>query len=358
MLFNIEADTGEEIVGYLVPNGYLEVPSLCLIDEGRVLWSGEANESRDALVRSGRHATGRCGFRIGKREVPRLAEVAAAEIRDLGTGLTLYRRPGRMAIERKLFRIETRLLGLQKLDRMMEPIFGGWFPGVDRFGIETVAQIFNLPAFRSVYASGRIWPATHPELLAGDFAVVVALRDPYLELAERLMLLSNTAAHRAQQVPDRDRSALEPAAEAFKGVPLDSGRAVRRAFRRLSWSAGSALSNPTTRQLSLPGPGADPAQGGVASALRLMSGFAHVAIEQSDGYFEAGLSEILEGTPIPPAIPAPDMRLMELADLLADIPTVETILEADLDLYAHVSAVFDRLSQPAAPDIAEANMRW
>ena len=72
MLFNMETDTGDRVTGYLVPDGYSEVPSIRLRSEGGEVLSLAANEIREALVVAGRHETGQCGFSVGTEHIPNI----------------------------------------------------------------------------------------------------------------------------------------------------------------------------------------------------------------------------------------------------------------------------------------------
>ena len=363
MLFNIEADTGDQIVGYLVPDGYRETPQLGLIGGGQVVWAGEANEVREALVASGRHETGRCGFRIGGETLPDLAAIEDAEVRDLTTGLILYRRPGRRRTHGcRLFRIETRLARLQSFDLAMERMFQGWFPGIDRFGAETVDQVFHLTGNHSVYASGRIWPAAHAVIASGAMTVALAVRDPYTELAERLVILSGTRGPLDRLVSARDITQLTPGADFLNDVSLGRESTVRRMLRRMPREAVVALANPLARQLTCRHSSEHPGPGAVASALRTLAGFDVVALEEADGYFDAALAGVLRGIAGLPALPKPDPLLADLADTLASSTFAEALLETDLDIYANISSVFDALGHggatgTAASGAAEANIR-
>jgi len=332
MLFNLEADGGDRILCYLVPDGFEAVPRLALMIDGRRAWSGPANETRPALVAAGRHRTGRCGFRLGPAEAPDLAAARDAELHCLDTGITVYRRarPGMLAGPR-LFRLETRLLPLARLDRAMRPLFHGWYPMLERFGAETVEQVPLLAGLGSLYASGRIHLAAHGGLAERGLALAVALRDPFEELAERI--------------------AWAPAIAALDGVAPADPRALRRVFRRLGPEAGAALSSPLTRQLTCRTP-ADPcAPDAVAAALRALASFEIVAAGPPEGYFAAALEALVGQAPALPRRAAraagPADLTAWIADTLAGIPIVEAVLECDLCVYASLSSVLEAAAASA-----------
>lgn len=353
MLFNIEADTGDTLVGYLVPDSYTETPRLCLIGGGRLLWSGEANETRAALVAAGRHRTGRCGFRIGPAEVPLLQRLPEVEVRDLASGITIYRRTrDRPVLARRVFRVETRLIGLHRFDHGMEPHFQGWFPGIDRHGAETIDQTLHMNAVGSVYASGRVQVAAHPALTAGDTALLALLRDPFAELAERIAVLGGARGPLARVLPGRERMTYRGAIEALDGIDPGQPRALRRFFRRIDPAVAAELSNPLVRQLTAPAPAELPGPGAVAAALRTLAGFDVVAPAEVPGLFEAAVAAFL-GLPAVPAVADPfAAAVADSAAELARIGMAEAMLEADLEVYASLSAVVERIAPGIAPGIA------
>ncbi len=53
MLFNIEEDSGDRIVGYIVPDGYSGVPTIRVCNKNKELLTFSANEKREALVYAG-----------------------------------------------------------------------------------------------------------------------------------------------------------------------------------------------------------------------------------------------------------------------------------------------------------------
>jgi hypothetical protein len=353
MLFDIEADTGDEIVGYLVPDGYEEVPRLCLVAGGRALWSGAASEPRAALVAAGRHRTGLCGFRIGRGEVPDLREYPDAELRDLATGLTIYRRRRAARPRRnRVFRLETRLKPLRALDAAMEPHFQAWFPGVERYGAETVEQVLLLSGAATVYASGRVQLGSHAALMESEAAVLVQLRDPYAELAERIALFSGSLGPPARWLAPRERQTYAAAIEAFDGIDPQSPRALRRAFRRLGPEAADALCNPLARQLTAASPGEACPPNAVASALRALSGASLVVPSEPGGLFEAMAGAAL-GTRIASGLGAGEApRIAEIAATLEGIGLAEAMLEADLEIYGSVSDVYDGIARAGTEGLA------
>ncbi len=108
MLFNLEADTGDRVTFYVVPDGFQGVPNIRVFNGGEELFVFEANEARQALVAASRHETGQCGFSIDSSLVPDLPALSNLELYEAETGVLIYRR--RRAphmVAHKILRLET-----------------------------------------------------------------------------------------------------------------------------------------------------------------------------------------------------------------------------------------------------------
>ena len=173
MLFSLERDTKTSIVGYLVPDGFADQPRIVVTDPGGVLFEMDCNEMREAVLRSGRHETGMIGFRIDDTVLPGIAAYKELSIFDAKTGVLVYRRvPKDQVVAQKVVRVETQIIPFLALDHAIKPHFQYGAEGVDRFGIETVQQMFLLFAIPSIYIAGRLQIKGFSEYLDRDFKAV------------------------------------------------------------------------------------------------------------------------------------------------------------------------------------------
>jgi hypothetical protein len=344
MLFSIEADLGSRVTCYLVPDSFGSTPTLRLRSGGVDLLTVEANEVRDALVAAGRHGTGRCGFAIDDAMLPGLADLADLEIVDAATDMLIYRRhPAPDLIEGATFRLETHLLPLWRLDEVFATRFKYWYKGIDRHGRETATQVFCLDK-SSIYASGRVLYKNFEYYLAKGVRCFAAIRNPYEELAERLLVLQNVGTRAEQLLGARDVLTFEPAiAFAAELKSLDNAE-LKKAFKRLEPETAAALSNPLTRQLTTNTPGEMPTSGSVASALEILSSFDAVGLRSDEHRFidVVSASTGVSADAFPPL--AEFTRVRELGRRLHDIPQCEAFLEKDLELFHHISTAFDKVS--------------
>src|SRR5208283_2893915 len=157
MLFNIEADRGSHIVGYLVPDDFTKSPTLQIREAGVRVADLLCEEERPSLIAAGRHGTGRCGFTINESMVPNLAQNDTVELYDAETEILIYRRQQTADVtQERIFRFETHLFPLWRLDECAEHRFQFFHKGVDRHGRETATQMLQLNNATSIYLSGRV----------------------------------------------------------------------------------------------------------------------------------------------------------------------------------------------------------
>src|SRR5271155_1338029 len=250
MLFNIEADDGKSIRGYLVPDTFSGSPSVRITDGQRDLLILPCREERSSLVIAGRHDTGRCGFTIDTTVIADLPQQGALEIYDVETNILIYRqRPPSQVLQKRILRLETHLFPLWRLDDTLEQHFQYFYKGIERYGRETATQVLLLSNSSSLYLSGRLIFKTYENNLDEKFNCIALLRDPYTELAERLLTLKYVRGVGKEILGERDLMAFGPAI-AFAETIENDEQVVHRAFSTMPRAAIANLSNPLTRQLA------------------------------------------------------------------------------------------------------------
>jgi hypothetical protein len=342
MLFNLEADMGDRVSGYIVPDGFSGVPAISVCSNGRELLVFHANEVRHALVAAGRHESGNCGFTLDTAMLPELPNLQQLELFDVETGLLIYRRPLPQAIRRKILRLETHLFPLWRLDQSLEHRFQYFAKGIDQLGRETVTQLFLLDHVESVFLSGRILYKNYGYFIEAGFETVALLHDPYEELAERLLVLSKIRKAGSGLLGERDSIRMHAAIEFAETLPIGDEKALRRAIRNMPAEVAATLTNPLTRLLTTTTPDEMPARGAVALALDLLSSFSLVGLRQNPETFIAAFSELL-------GIEASSLSIVSrfgstetLVKMLKTMPEVEILLEKDLELYHYIVDAFQK----------------
>jgi hypothetical protein len=352
MLFGLEVDTGELVMGYLVPDSFSGVCTIRVVSGGTELLVMPTQDVRESLVVANRHDTGRCGFALTDKEIPNIREIADLEIYDAETGLLVYRRPQPGDVKKKILRLELGLFPLWQMDQSVGAAFQHFAKGIESAGRETVTQMFLLAHIESVYLSGRILYRNYAYYVEAGFETIIAMQDPYCELAERLLVLSKINKFGGAHLGLRDNLGLKAAmdfAEKLSQEGLLSGdvKALGRALSRMPDDVAAALANPYVRQLTCATPDAMPSGPAVASALDSLSTFAVVGLRQNADDFLDAVAELVNVSPASlPQLPQ-FSTVPPLAAMLKNTRQVDMLLEKDLELYNFVVEAGRKSDSPA-----------
>ncbi len=332
MLFDVESDVGDMICCYLAPDSGSGTPMLRVTCGAEELAALEANEDRPSLVAAGRHSTGRCGFRITPEIVPNLAQRPVLELREVQSGLSIYRRrPKENIVDHGLLRVDLRHRRDKKLDAYLDGHFQLAFAGVDRWGLETTLQVFHLKSTRSICISGRLM-YKDLEYLAGDaFKKVCVLQDPFVELAETILSLQEVRSE--ENVDLREQLMFDAAQEYFSFIDLSDAESLARSLSRLPEPIEAILANPTTRMLASRSFDQTPNLSYISTSLQTLSSFEIVGIRERPLSYLAPLAELLQRPieEIPHEVPADSV--IELADGLRSRRHASRMLDMDLAVY-------------------------
>ncbi len=341
MLFNVDRDEGHTIVAYVVPDAGGTTPSVVLRAGGKDVLRLEANNTLTTLVDAGRHSTGRCGFIIDETVLPDMATYADLEVVEATHDVLVYRRRPVEAVDQQVFRFETHLLPLWRVDEAVKSRFQFWYKGIDRFGRETANQVFNISNSASAYISGRLQYKNYEIYLAKGVKTIGILRDPYCELAERLILLKNIGSRAEEILGERDAMIFAPVIEALGEWEVFDDTFCKRFFRRAPAEVSVILSNPLVRQLTGATPDEMPNQAAVATSLDSLASFELLGLRSEGNGFAAGLAELLgvAVSRIPPINEYP--RIIELGERLRQNHDIEGILEKDLEVFYSLANAFE-----------------
>jgi hypothetical protein len=334
LLFNLEHDTRNAIIGYLVPDGFADRPRIIVRDGQETLFEMECNEMREAVLRAGRHETGMIGFRIDDTILPDIEQRPELTLWDHKSGVLIYRRaPPASIVQKKLVRVETQMIPFLAMDKAIKPHFQYGADGVDRFGLETVQQMFHLNAVPSIYLAGRLQIRTFTEFLDRDFQAIAVINDPYMEMAERLFLLQ-----RFKSVPqgifgDRDRMTFGPAVEHFAEVDISSSASLKDALKVMPDPVSRILNAPLTRQIALSSGDESLGHNAVPAAVDMLSRFAVVGLREAPETYIEPIAELIgvEPSTLPEA--SNFSQIASIADRLRDLPIAEKLLEKDIIVY-------------------------
>lgn len=340
MLFNVDSDEGRRLTGYVVPDGGGTTASVAVRAGGKEILRLEAGNTLQALVDAGRHSTGRCGFVLDETLLPDLASYHDLEIVEPNLDMLVYRRRPPGAMDAKIFRLETHLLPLWRIDEAVKSRFQFWYKGIDRFGRETANQVFSVNS-ESRYASGRLLYRNYEFYLAKGVSTIGILRDPYCELAERLILLKNIGSRAQEILGDRDAMIYAPVVEALSEWNEFDENFCKRFFRRAPPDVATILSNPLVRQLTGSTPDEMPNQAAIATALDFLASFELLGLRSDASGFAAGFAEMLDvdAATLPPINEYP--RITDLGARLRQNHDIEAILEKDLEVFHSLTSALE-----------------
>ena len=344
MLFNIEFDNGDEIVGYVVTDGVSASLDLQIFADGKECFEIRADQLRPALVAAGRHQNGACGFTVSNLHIPDLAEVRDLEIREKDSNLLIYRRPAPQYVNRKIFRLETHLFPLWRFDNSILQNFQYSSHNIESFGRETTTQLFLLNNVASIYLSGRVLYKNFAHYVESGFETLALVQDPYEELAERLLILAQSRKAPLSFMSERDSVSLIPAMAFIEDVDTENAAAVHKAFKSVSDEAATVLADPLVRQLTTNLPGEMAGKNATSAALDVLSRFSIVGRRaQADKFIDAcGQFIGIDSNSISPI--SQFGKVTNLAEILRQSRHAGYLIEKDRELYAHISAASDSVS--------------
>ena len=339
MLFNIEQDTGDCVVGYCVPDGFEATPRLRVFSGGAEVARLEANELRqiagrrrpspDRPVRILDHR----GRSSGPRRPRRSDDLRRGERRsDLSAAAAMNSCNAKWCGWKP---ISFRSGGSTTPSK---PRFQHFIRGAETHGRETVTQLLLLNDVGSSYLSGRILYKNYAYFIDNGFDVCMFIQDPHTEFAERLLILSKIRKTGLSMLGPRDAILYEPAIAFAESLPFDSDRALNRALRSMPGEIAQRLANPLARQMTASTPDEMPPGGAIASALDAFASFAAIGLRDEPEAALESLSALadVEAERICRRI-AKSRAAETLGRNLADARVVDSLIETDRELYHHLS---------------------
>ena len=342
-MFSLEADHGDVVRLYLVPDSASAVATIIARSQGRNLLALSANETRPVLVDAGRHLTGECGFRLDETLLPGLAAMDDLELYEAETRTLVYRRRDVGHVERKVLRIETHLFPLWRLDDSLKPRFQYFARGVDALGRETTTQLFQLSHANSVYVSGRVlYNAYRHYIDTRRFGTIFVMHHPYEEMAERLLVLGQIKKLSVDVLGMRDSLSLTSTIAFAQSLPLHDEAALVKALHAMPTDVAQTLVDPVTRQLTTRAPDEHPPRRALASALDALASFTVLGLRRDPASLLSAVGELalMDPAQMPPLAAFP--HVTPLARALKRSRIVEVLLERDLELYNYIANAFKK----------------
>lgn len=317
MRFRIQADLGNEIKGYVVPDNPAAISRVAVSVDGRRVAEVAASKIEPSLKRRGWHSTGQCLFVISEAIVPDLAEIDHLEIYDIDTNVLIHRRASqaRSHVEERVFLVGTSINSENEIQTALFPHFRQCYFDINKLSEEVIDSILASQEVQSCFVTGNfIFRRYDSYFSAGKSLTLMLVHDPYVEMASRLFWLRE----RADIADDPTQSwRLGPLAEAAsfsREYDYSEQRSLKRLFRMLPEPAYHLLHNPLTTQL---GTRAPDERIGPAKSILAVEMLARVGLVGHRNYFAAFMESVLDRLGIVAEVPEPP-RVAEEIQALAD----------------------------------------
>lgn len=345
MLFNIDVDVGNEVYGWVMPNNPAATPSVIVHLDANNHVVVEASIYHALLKERGLHNTGVCGFVLNETNCRGLTTSNWLEIHEADTNLLLYRRsPDEGLINKKFFRLESQLFRSVAVDDALAPRFQMGYSALELQSEETIRAIIGIPFSSSVYASGRIyWRFWEPILRDRGYMVGILLRDPFHELAERLLILKLASSPEGDSIADAVGPEVQAAAAHLRKVDLRDISAIEAAVASPPHELRSIIYNPLTYLLTAANAFDPPASPTTAVALESLADMDAVGLRQDTKSFFELISAVFEVSEnlSPEALPT-SSTVVQWADVLRQRPAMRGFIEMDLVVYQTAADIIER----------------
>lgn len=343
MYFNVYSDTGETIEGYLIPDGFSTKPAITVTCNSRSYGPFPCDVFLEGPLKHGHHDTGVVGFRLDNEKVPKIATSSDLTIADEETGFVIYQRynPDRH-IAKRLFRLETQFAPHKELDNSLKAYFQFHSGSAELYGGETVRQMLEIINQPSTYVSGRVLLRTVHRYITDDTIRITSLRDPFYELAIRLLTVSSHKKRPLNFMSERDIILFKPAMEHFSDTNFNDPLNIKAKILGAHKDVLSLFESPFTHQLVASSPTDKVSREGVPSALDSLSQFTIFDPHESGSEIADAISESTNILRDEIAFSPLRSPFIELAGVLREIKVLEHVLENDLILMHFIKKAENR----------------
>lgn len=333
MYFNVYSDTGSEIQGYLIPDGFSASPSVVVRCQGLAHGPFECDIFLEGPYKYKHHETGIVGFFLDEVKIPGLSVAQDVEIADSQTGFIFYRRfDNERHLEKRIFRLETQFVPHRELDNSLKPFFQFYADGIELLGSETVRQTLEIANQSSTYVSGRVLMKNVQQYLTDDTIRVTSLRDPFYEFAVRLWTIASHKKRRFSFVSERDEIIFDPAMSYFADTNFSKPEAIKAKLKFAPREILALFESPFTHQLVASSPTDKVSRDAVSTALDVLSQFTIFNPNESDESLATDIVEFLQIDGSSVRFTPVRSPFLELAEVLREVNAVEHVLENDLIL--------------------------
>lgn len=347
MQFHIDHDDRGTIAGWLVPDNPALAPEIIIRAQDHEERKLEANVLRADLKDLGLHTTGMAGFLIDDSILPGLANADEVEIRDAATHIPIFRRfRPQDHLPRKLFFYAFHAMPQTQVETALSRRFALDYPAVEQHAFDTLFSIINNPFSTSIFVTGRPRYFRYRELLKDrGFAIAALLRDPFDELAERLLFVRYASGDGSPTFTAKYLTGLDPLVGLTRHFDFNEPATIATAFGKLTESQRNVMFNPLLRTLAC---GVDevPDAKHIPVALDYLAGMDAVGLFSHFDEFRPMLTELLGADGLGDARLNEVSFVSRIATELREIDSVRRLLALDAEFYSRArDAILQGLSR-------------
>jgi hypothetical protein len=234
---------------------------------------------------------------------------------------------------------------------LLDPRFQMSYPALDRCSDETIRfSILPMAFTKSIYASGRVfWRLWEPQLRDRGYLVGTLLRDPFHEMAERLLILKLASSPQGASIINATGPGIEAAAGHLRDIDLKEFSQLEALLGAAPHDLRTILYNPLTYQLTAKNAFDPPPKAAIAVALESLADMDAVGLRHDPAPFFEVVSAILDlpERPAPIALPTSN-TVIQWADFLRECPAARNLIEMDLEVYQTAANIIERQNQKPA----------
>jgi hypothetical protein len=298
-----------------------------------------ATINRSDVVELGfHHATGMIGFVIDDNLVPNLSQLQEIEILEGEGRIPIYRRYQiSRHLDKKLCYYDISVMPQRRILQRLSGHFALTYNYAQRYPLETMMMIVNNFSSNSVLITGRPnFMRQYGLLRNAGYLIAAVLRDPYEELAERLIFINLLATSKASHLLPQFVSDVPALVDFARDLSFADQKALVTKFRGATREQRDAMSSPMTRVFGC-GIGELPEHRHVSSALDNLGTVDAVGVRSRFADFRSVLSNVLGADVIGQDELEIFDKVREARDVLSQIGVVSDLLESDLSLYSYAS---------------------
>ena len=338
MQFHIDHDEGTTIAGWLVPDNPSVAPAVVITVPGQDARRVDANVLRTDLKDLGLHGTGMAGFLLNETTVPGLATTPDLEIRDAATNIPIFRRyQPQHHLTCKLFLYSFHAMPQTQIEAALSRHFSLAYSAIEQHSYDTLFSVINNHFGKSIFVTGRPRYFRYRELLKDrGFRSAALLRDPFDELAERLLFVRYASSGKGPDFTAKYLTGLEPLVSLTRNFDFNEPGSIAAAFGKLTESQRGALFNPLLRVLAC---NLDevPAAKHIPIALDYLAGMDAVGLFSHFDEFRPLLAEILGKDGLGGAQLDEVSFVSRIAAELRRLDPIRRLLALDAELYGRAS---------------------